>query len=267
MCQNLNQSNIVTFELFGVLLRYVTSCNLVNNYGCFGGTVMPCPPSKIFIYHQLAVMLSEKHSYLQYIAVFQRLLQSAHRRSREQTHRSSALWGNISSGLHAKDESNWRFMCRGMAGASYWITAVVGDRSIRVGAWSVPLLPSAMVLSLRGETPFLRSTLVITQSFGFVLILRNKYANYVIRFFFHLVWRRINTWQTLDMPASCTVCCNVQYSFLKYQIWTWLFVFCNTTWGFAFQQVTITRPSTVRLQLLQWRRRNFVQSSVLFTRK
>jgi hypothetical protein len=42
----------------------------------------------------------------------------------------------------------------------------------------VPLLPSALVLSLRGETPFLRSTLVITQSIGFVLILRNKYANF-----------------------------------------------------------------------------------------
>jgi hypothetical protein len=46
-----------------------------------------------------------------------------------------------------------------------------------VGALSVPLLPSALVLSLRGKTPFLRSTLFIIQSFGFVLILRNKYAN------------------------------------------------------------------------------------------
>ena len=45
-----------------------------------------------------------------------------------------------------------------------------------MGALSVPLLPSALVLSLRGKTTFLRSTLVITQSFGFVLILRKKYA-------------------------------------------------------------------------------------------
>jgi hypothetical protein len=30
----------------------------------------------------------------------------------------------------------------------------------------MPLLPSALVLSLRGETPFLRSTLVTTQSIG-----------------------------------------------------------------------------------------------------
>jgi len=61
MCRLLNESNAVMFEVFGVQLRDVTSRSLVNNYGSFGGIVLPCPPSKILIYRQLAALLFAIH--------------------------------------------------------------------------------------------------------------------------------------------------------------------------------------------------------------